>query len=160
MKTERLIHKKTDDKILSSYESVLCTWAGLLVSVALVGFFLLMKILGLYEVLWLRYFNALFMLGGLLLTFFNYRNKMSPEGISYLTGIRMGLRVTLTAVIPFAVFMAIYLRMDPSFMEYIIKNGEFGEWLTPGRAAGMVGLEGFAGGAIMTYIVMPYFKSN
>lgn len=159
MKTEKLIHKKIDDRALS-YEAVLCTWTGLLVSAALTGYFFLMKMLGLYEVLWLRYFNAAFMVGGLLLTFFNYRNKMSPEGIPYLAGIRMGLRVTLTAIIPFAIFMAIYLRLDPSFMEYIIRSAEFGEYLTPGRAAGYIALEGFAGGAIMTYVMMPYFKSN
>ncbi|HWY10801.1 MAG TPA: hypothetical protein VN026_05730 [Bacteroidia bacterium] len=157
MKTYKLIRSEQE---ISSFESLLCNLTGVIVSCLLIGFFLIMKVFGWYQILELRYFNFLILFAGIHSAFLSYRNKVSPEGINYLKGLKMGLRITLTAVIPFAIFMGIYLKIDTNFMNYIIQHGDFGRYLTPGRAAGVVGFEGFVSGAIMTYIIMPYFKNN
>ena len=159
MKTYKLTQKRSADEIYS-FESLLCNLTGVIVSLLLVSFFLIMRTFGWYQVLELRYFNVLILFAGIHSALLSYRNRISPEGIDYLKGLKMGLRISLTAIIPFAIFMAIYLKIDTNFMNYIIQNGEFGKYLTPGRAAGVIGFEGFVSGAIMTYIIMPYFKNK
>jgi hypothetical protein len=159
MKTQKLIHRNFTQK-LYSYESALCNWSGLLVSVSLIAFFLFMKAFGLYEVLSFRYFNFVFLLTGILTTFYNYKKKVARDGIDYFTGIKMGIRITLIAVVPFVFFMAIYLYVDKEFMNYIRGNAEFGRYLSPFIASGAVGIEGFVSGGITTFAAMQYFKSN
>ena len=159
MKTYKLTQKRSAHEIYS-FESLLCNLTGVIVSLLLVSFFLIRRTFGWYQVLELRYFNILILFAGIHSALLSYRNRISPEGIDYLKGLKMGLRISLTAIIPFAIFMGIYLKIDTNFMNYIIQNGEFGKYLTPGRAAGVVGFEGFVSGAIMTYIIMPYFKNK
>ena len=72
----------------------------------------------------------------------------------------MGIHVTLLGALLFSLFMGIYLVVDTSFMEYITEHGEFGKFLTPARAAGGVFIEGFASGAIITFILMQLFKDE
>jgi len=158
MKIHKLTHKSSLNKYYS-YESSLCNWAGLIVSMSLIVFFLFMKTCGLYEILSFRYLNFVFLLFGILATFKDYR-KVSQEGIDYLTGIKMGMRVTLTAVIPFALFMWIYLTIDTNFMGYIKQYSAFGSYLSPIVSAGAIGIEGIVSGAITTFIAMQYFKRN
>lgn len=158
MKTQEHTISKTNESRLSSTEFVLSTVVGALISVSLIGFFLIMKAVGLAEVPSFRYFNFVFMAAGIISAFSYYKKKYSPGGLDYLFGLRLGIRITLTAIIPFAAFMFIYLKMDPGFMQFIISNAAFGEWLTPINAAAAVGFEGFVSGALVSYITMPYFK--
>lgn len=159
MKTQRIIHKNIDNKA-NSYESTLSTWAGLFVLMSLVVFFIVMKVVGLYEVLELRYFNFILLLSGILTAFYNYRQKLSVHGIDYLTGLRMGLHISLIAVLPFAIFMGVYLKIDEGFMNYVKEYAEFGRYLSPGIVSGVIAIEGIASGAITTFIAMQYFKRN
>lgn len=159
MKTQKIIHKNIDSKT-SSYESTLSNWAGLSVLMSLIVFFIVMKLVGLFEVLELRYFNFIFLLSGILIAFYNYRKKNSVQGIDYLSGLRMGLRISLIAVLPFAIFMGIYLKVDEGFMNYVKENAEFGRYLSPGIVSGVIAIEGIASGVITTFIAMQYFKRN
>jgi hypothetical protein len=119
-----------------------------------------MKAVGLAEILSFSYFNFVFMAIGILSAFSYYKNKYSPSGLDYLFGLRLGIRITLTAIIPFAIFIGIYLKMDSYFMEFIVNNADFGEYLTPLIAAGEIAIEGFVAGALVSYITMPYFKKE
>jgi hypothetical protein len=100
------------------------------------------------------------MAAGIISAFSYYKNKYSPGGLDYLFGLRLGLRITLTAIVPFSIFMGLYLKMDPGFMEFIINNAAFGEYLTPLSSAAAIGFEGFVAGALVSYITMPYFKKE
>lgn len=159
MKIHKLTHRSGLHKYYS-YESSLCNWAGLVVSMSLIVFFLFMKACGLYEILAFRYFNFIFLLFGIVVTFHDYRKALKDEGVDYLTGIKMGLRITLTAVIPFAIFVWSYLTLDSNFMGYIKQFSEFGSYLTPVTAAGAIAIEGVVSGGITTFIAMQYFKRN
>jgi hypothetical protein len=160
-----VINKSTDQARTRSlsYEMIVCIWCGLLVSAALIGFFLVMKFAGLHRYLFLRYFNWVIYALGIIIAFSVYsRNntKHVKHRLQYLKGIKMGLRIALIAIIPFAIFMFVYLRIDESFMIYIRENSEFGRYLSPMSAAAVVAIEGFVGGAITTYMAMQYFKDN
>lgn len=159
MKTQKLAHK-TELKIFSE-ESALCYKTGFLVAASLIGFFFLMKAIGFYEILGLRYLNVIFLLTGIIIAFSSYRSKKESDNeIDYLTGLKMGMHITFAAAIPFAIFMAIYLNIDKNFMIYIQQNAMFGEYLSPLSAAVATLLEGAASGVIITFMVMQYFKKN
>ncbi len=159
MKTQKITHKNIENNS-NSYESTLSLWAGLFVLMSLVVFFIIMKVVGLYEVLEFRYVNFIFLFSGILTAFYNYRKKLSINGIDYLTGLRMGLRISLIAVLPFAIFMGVYLKVDEGFMYYVKEHAEFGSYLSPGIVSGAIAIEGIVSGAITTFIAMQYFKKN
>jgi hypothetical protein len=165
MDTHKVINKSASEPRAHSmtYELRISIWCGLLVSAALIGFFLVMKFAGLHRYLALRYFNWIIYALGIIIAFSVYsRNntKHVKHRLQYLKGIKMGLRIALIAIIPFAIFMFVYLRIDESFMIYIRENSEFGRYLSPISAAAVVAIEGFVGGAITTYMAMQYFKDN
>ncbi len=159
MKSNQIVNSKSGYKV-DSYESALCNLIGAGVSISLIMFFLAMKFFDLSQVLSLRYLNFFFLAGGIITAFYYYKKKYSPSGIDYLSGLKMGMRISLTAVIPFAIFIGIYLKIDSDFMNYIINFAEFGEYLTPGNAAAAIGFEGVVSGALVTYMSMQYFKKN
>jgi len=151
------VDKRTEK---DTYVMALCNRCGLLAFALLTGFFLIMKAFGLHEILAFRYFNVIFLAGCILMAFLLYRKKHDYKGIRYLTGIRMGIHVTLLGAILFSIFMGVYLAIDTGFMEYVQEHGQFGEFLTPVRAAGGVFIEGFASGAIITFSLMQLFKDE
>jgi len=137
--------------------SLLSIRAGLVVSASLVAYFFIMKAAGLYHYMILRAFNSVFLGGGILIALGRY-SKMLNRKLDYFIGMRIGVLITLIAVIPFSIFCGIYLALDTDFMNYIILNHEFGSYLSPIAAAIGVGAEGLASGFIITYIAMPFFK--
>ena len=159
MKTEKIIHKDLATKI-TTWEHSLCNRTGILIALSLIGFFVAMVITGLSEVLWLRYVNFVILLAGIVAAFNIYKKKVGAEGIHYFDGLRIGARITLTAMIPFAIFIGIYLKIDTGFMNYVRQSAEFGDYLTPGSAAAGVAFEGIVSGFLTSYCLMQYFKSN
>lgn len=166
MANEKIINKSTAHTIphthrtTSPYEMKLSVWTGVLTSVALIVFFLIMKLVGLEQILWVRYFNFVFFVIGLVSAFNIYSTRTHKLRINYLKGIKMGLRITLIAIIPFVIFMFVYLSIDNNFMIYVRENSDFGRYLSPISAAAVIAIEGFVGGAITTYMAMQYFKDN
>ncbi len=138
----------------------LCNGCGLLMFACLFIFFIDMKVAGWHQILTLRFFNFIFIAGAVLLAFFLYRKKYDYRGIRYLTGIKMGIHITLLGSLLFALFMGIYLSVDTHFMGHVQRFAEFGEYLTPVRAAGGIFIESFATGAILTFSFMQLFKDE
>jgi len=166
MKTQTIPHKtlflstKEKREARGAYVIRLGNWCGILLFGALAGFFLVMKVFGLHEILAFRFLNFVFILGGILTAFFTYKKKFGYKGIRYLTGIKLGFHVTLLGTVLFSLFMWAYLVIDTSFMNYIIEHGAFGEYLTPIRAAGGVFMESLATGAILTFSFMQLLKDE
>ena len=159
MKTEKIVRRDLDKKILS-YRKALSDKTGIVLAIALIGFFLLMVKLGWAEILWLRYFNFMFLLFGLIYAFKKYNEKVKSSGMHYFDGLRLGLRTTLIAIIPFTVFMAGYLKFDTAFMDYVRQSAEFGKYLSPMSASIGIALEGVVSGFLTSYCLMMYFKGE
>ena len=134
---------------------------GLMTSVLLIGYFLLMQALHLAHITELRYFNFLILLTGLL---FAYRNFREPEhNIPYLPGIGLGIITTLASIFPFAGFMYAYFTyINPDFFEALKNSGTLmmGSYINPLAASGIVIAEGLASGAILSFAFMQYYKSG
>lgn len=146
--------QETRKQSLSGY----CIRTGLVVCLTLIAYFFIMKAFGLHTELVLRGFNFLFLVGGILFALRHFSREMN--GLEYFTGIRIGAQVTAFAVLPFAVFFGIYLKMDPSFMIYLRDNLELGPYLIPFTTVLALLIEGFVSGMLATYVLMPYFKKE
>jgi len=137
----------------------LCIEVALLVFSGFMGYFLIMRSVGLHEVFMLRYLNALFLFTGILLAMYTYKKNM--KGVfNYKKGLKMGMFITLTSVIPFALFIFLYLNIDDGFLSLVEKKTEFRDFISPATVAGFICLEGLCSGSIITFIVMQYFKKN
>jgi len=163
METLELIkkpEKKQREPNLAEFNAFsLCIEVAVLVFSGFMTYFLIMRSIGLHEVFMLRYLNALFLTAGIFLAIYSYKKNMKGV-ISYKKGLKMGMFITLTAVIPFATFIYLYLNIDDGFLNLVEKNTEFREFISPITVAGFICLEGVCSGSIITFIVMQYFKRN
>jgi hypothetical protein len=159
------VDEKKSDLIKSDIFG-LCTTMGTIVFLCLLTYFIIMRSIGLYALFALRDFNSVFLMGGIFIALSLY-SKIIKGKIEYATGLKIWIRVTLTAVIPFALFIYFYLITDESFMALLkakLNVGEYtgflGEYMTPGIAAGIICLEGILSGIIITFIAMQYLKNK
>jgi hypothetical protein len=160
MKTEKIIHHKGLEAKIKSYENSLCNRTGIVVALSLIGLFVSMTAAGLSEFLWLRCANFPILFGGILFAYSKYAKKVAASGVHYFDGLKLGMRVTLTAIVPFMVFIIVYLKLDSSFMAYIRQSAELGQYLTPFTSGLCVAIEGIVAGFLISYCILPYFKSN
>lgn len=125
----------------------------------LIVYFIIMKIIGLEENFILRIFNFFILAFGV---FQLLRNSIvrSNEPVDYLTGLKMGLLLTIISVLIFVVFLGLYIKFfDNNFLN-IMRNA--GLWaftqISISQVAVVIFMEGIASGAIITFGWMQYFK--
>ena len=131
---------------------------GLMTTVWLIAYFLIMKLVGLVHILELRTLNFMFLVGGIYLAI--RRHKENNDSTTYLQGIGIGLLTSAVAVLPFALFIFIYLQLDQGLLNYIIEQDQFGQHLNPYILSFIVAFEGFFSGMILTFIIMQYMKRS
>ncbi|MFT2007866.1 DUF4199 domain-containing protein [Pontibacter sp. 13R65] len=134
---------------------------GIFTALALVAYFLLMKLLGLAHIIELRFLNGLILAGGIVMAIKNY--KQSVDGmIRYFKGLGVGTITAITATVLFAVFMLLYIKLfDTKMLEVLSAERYFGERMTvtPGVVIFMVLMvEGLISGFLISFIAMQYFK--
>ena len=135
--------------------------AGLLTSVALIVFFLLMRFIGLIQIVELRCLNFFILLAGVNLAFRYYR-RQTTLNIEYFSGFFFGFYTALFAVIPFTLFVFFYLwKIDPSLVIGLKSNSLFmGIEVTPEKAAITTIIEGIVSGVLISFILMQYYRSG
>ena len=71
----------------------------------------------------------------------------------------MGIRMTVTAVTVFVIFMAVYVNfLDKEFMENLDTARIWGSTMSTEQAVIGILIEGVVSGVIMTFIMMQFFK--
>lgn len=132
---------------------------GIFTTLGLISFFFLMKAVGLVHIVELRAFNLFIMAAGVYLTVRTVR--LYDEEHNYLKGIGSGLLVAGIAALLFSLFVFVYLQfIDPSFMNSIVKNERFGEFLNPYSVATTIFIEAGFSGFVLSYASMQYLKKN
>ncbi len=131
---------------------------GLMTTVGLTAYFLICKLVGLVHILELRGLNAMFLVGGIYMAIRRY--KKYNDSATYLEGMGIGLLTSAVAVLPFALFIFIYLQLDQGFLNYIKEQDSFGQHLNPYILSFIIALEGFFSGMILTFIIMQYMKRS
>lgn len=128
---------------------------GLALAAVMIGFLVIMKFAGLADVLWLSGLNLVFLAIGIIAVIRRYTKS---DGTEYMKGIRLGFITSISAVVPFALFLLVYLTMDSSFMSYIHENAVYGEFLNPISVAAIALIVGTVSGIVFTYVIMPFYR--
>ena len=133
---------------------------GVFVTIALIAYFLILRLFGLHENPWLRLFNGIAMAVGIFYAI-KYYKLLTGDTFTYVDGFKTGLITGFIATILFTIFMAVYMfHLDPDFTQKLL-----GEWFRNyGIGAGIlvfiVLVEGLASTVILTLTFMQIFKKS
>jgi amino acid transporter len=151
---------KTEKLLPNNYIERLATRYGIMMTAALVGFFLLMKAFGLEHNLELRALNIVILFSFVLMAVDRYK-KDSPSQFKYLKGIGLGLLTSAIGVLTFAALVFIYIAvLNPAFMDVIRAREPFGIYLNPFLVTFTIIIEGMGSGFFASYAVMQYYKTS
>lgn len=161
MKTENLTLEKKKEGLLHEVplSTSIAIKAGLVVTLSLIAYFLTMRMFNLHQVLLFRFFNFFFLLSGIIWALQRYK-VITGQKIDYFVGLYIGCYTTIISVIPFALFVLLYLMADTAFMQIIVESVPYGNFITPGTASGAILIEGTSSGLIISFIAMQYFKDK
>jgi hypothetical protein len=129
---------------------------GLLTSLGLIAYFMIMKALGLAHIIELRFFNIIIMAIGII-SGIVYLKHRTQEHEFYLKGLGEGMLITVIATVIFSIFITVYLKyIDTALMEEVNKRAPY--TMDTMSIYASVFLEGLASGAIITFSAMQYLK--
>ena len=133
---------------------------GFVTFLALVAYFMLMKLLGLSNILELRFFNFVILAFGICYGIKKYKHQLHELDF-YLKGWGEGIFIAAVSVILFALFMSLYLvYFDQPLLEYISETTTIGVSLGSGlNIFFAILMEGMAASVVITLAAMQYFKS-
>ena len=132
---------------------------GLGTAAALIVYFLLMRAIGLAHHVELRLLNLVILGAGI---YFALRKfKETHEGqLNYFRGLITGVTTAAIGSMAFALFLFIYMKIDGSMMEAVIKEDRMGRYLNAYIAAFVVALEGVFSGLLMTFVLLNWVNTD
>ncbi len=128
-------------------------------ALAMIAFFLIMKLLNLVTIVEFRFLNFIIMFLGVRAILIQSRNENNGK-LEFLHGIFTGFITAFFTSVFFAVFVFIYLNIDKSFMEYLKVTQPFGSYLSPGSASLVTIIEGVAAGSIISFAMIHLFNRD
>lgn len=131
---------------------------GLRIAAGLIGFFLIMKLVGLSHIVELRLLNLLILTGGVYMALKRFR--ATHDELNYFRGLITGVTTAAIGSMVFAFFLFLYMQLDKSMMQSIIENEPMGRYMNPYIASFIVALEGVFSGILVTFILMNYFGAE
>ncbi|QRM88419.1 DUF4199 family protein [Lacinutrix sp. WUR7] len=133
---------------------------GVFTTIALIAYFLIIKLLGLHTNPWFRMVNGLFMGYGIYLSIKKYKTISHGE-FDYGNGFKVGIITGFLATFLFALFMGIYMfHIDIEFKNTLLKD-----WFNDGGYGGgilifVILVEGLASSTILTLTFMQVLKNS
>jgi hypothetical protein len=132
---------------------------GLITAAALIAYFSIMRLLGLADNLWLRFFNFFILFGGVVWSVNRYV-RMTEGNYNWFNTLGNGCITVIVGSGLFCAFMAIELSIDKELMAVLHQKAWFGDFLTPILAAGGLYIEQLAAGFILSFILLSYVSSR
>lgn len=131
---------------------------GLFTSLALIVYFLSMKVLGLEDVFYLRFLNFIIIIFGV---YALIKSEVKRPQANYISTLVNGISMTVVTVLSFLIFLAIYIKVfDPSFIKILEQSKIWGNQLTVVQASIAIFIEGMASGVVITFAWLQYFKNS
>jgi hypothetical protein len=134
---------------------------GLFTAAGLIGYFLLMRVIGLVHIVELRFLNAIILATGIVFAI-RALKTIKAEKFSYFQGLATSFLTATVGTVIFATFMLLYVKaFDTKFVEVLSADNLFGERMsiTPGLVVFIVlMLEGMISGFMIGFIAMQFFK--
>ncbi len=132
---------------------------GAIMAAGFVLYFLLMQAFGLSQNYYFRIFNGLIHIALITIAIKRYKDY-HPQDFNYLSGVTVGVLTSLVGVIPFSIFMLVFLSITPDFMAFLQAEAtSIGSYLTPFTASLIVLVEGLAVSVLASYIIMRIIDS-
>ncbi len=142
-----IVKRKLTDMQLTSIRYGILMFAGL------VAYFLLMYLFGIAHHSELRVFNGIIQIFYIYLTIRSFY-AFYPEQIhNYLFGVVQGIKVSVYGIVPFAIFIMLFLYFDPELMSKIKYQSLMGDYLNPFTAIIFILAEGLVIGLIISYVL-------
>ena len=132
---------------------------GLRIAAGLIGFFLIMKLVGLGHIVELRVLNLIILSLGIYYALKNFR-RVHSDRLNYFRGLITGVSTAAVGSLVFALFLFVYMKLDTAMMQSIIENEPMGRYLNPYMGAFIVALEGVFSGFFVTFLLMNYLPSD
>jgi hypothetical protein len=132
---------------------------GLRISLILILFFLLMKVIGLAHHAELRLLNLVILTVGIYLALKKFRHTHA-ERLNYFRGLIMGVATGGIASAIFGIFLFVYMQLDTDLMQSIKDNEPMGRYLNPYIAGFIVVLEGFFSGLLVTFVILNWVATD
>jgi len=132
---------------------------GLRIAAGLIGFFLIMKLIGLSHVVELRLLNLFILTGGVYMALKRFKHT-HEDRLNYFRGLVTGVATAAVGSLVFALFLFLYMKLDTSMMQFIIENEPMGRYMNPYIAAFIVALEGVFSGLLVTFILINYVTTD
>ncbi|MCB0488519.1 MAG: DUF4199 domain-containing protein [Cyclobacteriaceae bacterium] len=132
---------------------------GLRIAAGLIGFFLIMKLVGLSHHVELRLLNLFILVGGVYMALKKFKQSHSDR-LNYFRGLVTGVATASVGSLVFALFLFLYMQSDSSLMQSIIENEPMGRYMNPYIASFIVALEGVFSGLLVTFILINYVSTD
>lgn len=135
---------------------------GIILMAALIGYFLIMRLLGVGHEYWLRVFNAVILFFCIRGAIKAYKVRTSARFYEeFFDFFKIGMRTGFIGIAGFTAFVAIYLDViDPVFMTEVRELETLSPYLTPVTAAGIIFIEGFGSSFICSYLAIQIMKRS
>lgn len=127
---------------------------GLWMFLGFTGFFLAMHLLHLSENYYLRVFNGVIHVGFLWFALRAWIREHPDPTDDYASGVVMGMFTSLVGVVPFTVFIVLFLAYNPAFLASIQNGSPIGQYFTPVTASLFILVEGIAMSIILSYLLV------
>jgi len=132
---------------------------GLRIALALMGYFILMQLLGWHHNVELRLLNLVILVAGVYLALKKFKATHGNH-LNYFKALVTGVATAAIGTVLFAIFMFAYMQIDAGLMESIRQNEPMGRFLNPYMAAFIVALEGVFSGLLVTFIIINYIETD
>jgi hypothetical protein len=132
---------------------------GLRIAAGLIGFFLLMKLIGKSHHVEMRLFNVAILGVGVYFALKKFK-QTHEDHLNYFRGLVTGVATGAIASVIFALFLFIWMKVDANMMQAIIDNEPMGHYLNAYVASFIVALEGVFSGLLVTFILINYITTD
>lgn len=124
---------------------------------ALVGYFFLMKLLGLEEFTEFRLFNFFIVMGGLFLV---VKESMSKNPKSYMQNLFLAIKTSTKTMFLVSISLLVYLSwINPGYMEILENSLVWGRNLSVQQVVLAILIEGISSTYVLSFIIMQYMKN-
>lgn len=132
---------------------------GIKIAAGLIGYFFLMKLIGYGNHVELRLLNLFILSTGIYFGLKKFK-ETHEDHLNYFRALITGVAMSAIGSVIFAVFLFIYMKLDPGFMEDLVKYEPAGEHLNAYIASFIVALEGVFSGLLVTYVLINWVTTD
>jgi len=132
---------------------------GLKIAAGLIGYFVLMRVIGLHHHVELRLLNLGILVAGIYFALKKFK-ETHGQHINYFRALITGVSTSAIASILFALFLFIYMKVDEAMMQSIVENEPMGHYLNAYMSAFIVALEGVFSGLLVTFVLINYVTTD